>query len=288
MSRAVAWGLILGLGIIAAAAWWLYGMGAPDTDHDAASDRPPATSVDYVDPSQPDEREAPAPPPRQYPLVETPTDGSVNRDGVAPLPALAQSDDALRQSLSKLPTRKPIESLLVPDRLIEKLVVTVSNLDGRLPTVSRWPVGNIQSRPAVQPLSEEGRYRWLPDNAARYDDYVAAFTTPEAETLAALYLRYYPLMQEAYDELGLGGRYFNDRVIAIIDHLLEAPAARAEYTLVQPKVLYRFADPELESLSAGQKLMLRLGPAHSQAVRAQLRELRAAIIARTQPPDDDE
>ena len=43
------------------------------------------------------------------------------------------------------------------------------------------------------------------------------------QQLASIYVRYYPLFQEAYEELGYPGRYFNDRVIEIIDHLLQTP-----------------------------------------------------------------
>jgi hypothetical protein len=44
---------------------------------------------------------------------------------------------------------------------------------------------------------------------------------------------------------------FNDRLIEIMDHLLAAPEIEGPIELVQPKVLYRFADPELEKRSWG-------------------------------------
>jgi hypothetical protein len=46
---------------------------------------------------------------------------------------------------------------------------------------------------------------------------------------------------------------------------------------VQPSVLYKYADPKLESLSSGQKLLIRMGPENETAVKAKLRELRAAL-----------
>ena len=45
--------------------------------------------------------------------------------------------------------------------------------------------------------------------------------------------------------------------------------------------VYQFVDPALESLSAGQKLMLRIGTDNETAVKAQLRALRAQL-AKTQ------
>jgi hypothetical protein len=47
-------------------------------------------------------------------------------------------------------------------------------------------------------------------------------------------------------------------------------------------VLYQFADPELEGLSAGQKIMLRMGAENAAKVKAKLREIRRELSAR--PP----
>jgi hypothetical protein len=45
-------------------------------------------------------------------------------------------------------------------------------------------------------------------------------------------------------------------------------------------VFYKFADPELESLSAGQKIMIRMGPQNAEKVKAKLRALRRELAAR--------
>jgi hypothetical protein len=42
-------------------------------------------------------------------------------------------------------------------------------------------------------------------------------------------------------------------------------------------VLYEFADPALESRSAGQKALIRMGPANARRIKAKLREIRALI-----------
>jgi hypothetical protein len=63
----------------------------------------------------------------------------------------------------------------------------------------------------------------------------------------------------------------------VIDHLLQAPEVSAPIRLVQPKVFYEYADTDLESRSAGQKLLIRMGPANSRAIKAKLREFRAEI-----------
>ena len=62
-----------------------------------------------------------------------------------------------------------------------------------------------------------------------------------------------------------------------VDHLLQAPEVPAPIQVVQPKVFYEYADPNLESRSAGQKLLIRMGPANARIIKAKLRELRAEI-----------
>jgi hypothetical protein len=92
----------------------------------------------------------------------------------------------------------------------------------------------------------------------------------------------YPLFQQAFVELGYPDGYFNDRLIEVIDHLLEAPEPKGPVKLVSPKVLYEFADPELERLSSGQKMMIRVGPENEARLKAKLREIRAAVAAQSQ------
>ncbi|MGQ0653783.1 MAG: DUF3014 domain-containing protein [Betaproteobacteria bacterium] len=48
---------------------------------------------------------------------------------------------------------------------------------------------------------------------------------------------------------------------------------------MRPKVLYEFVDPDLETRSAGQKIMLRMGAENAAKVKAKLREIRQEILA---------
>jgi hypothetical protein len=97
--------------------------------------------------------------------------------------------------------------------------------------------------------------------------------------LVAVYVRFYPLFQQQYEELGYPGKYFNDRLVEVIDHLLAAPEVQGPIRVTQPKVLYEFADPKLEALSAGQKIMVRMGAENAVKVKAKLREIRSALVS---------
>jgi hypothetical protein len=44
-------------------------------------------------------------------------------------------------------------------------------------------------------------------------------------------------------------------------------------------VLYEFADPKLERLSAGQKILLRMGRENALKMKAKLREIRETLVS---------
>ena len=104
---------------------------------------------------------------------------------------------------------------------------------------------------------------------------MVANTDPEA--IAATYRRFYPVLQKTYVEIGYPDGYFNDRVIEVIDHLLLTPNPAEPILLVRPVVLYQFADEELEALSSGQKLLIRMGGENAATIKQVLQKLRALI-----------
>ena len=58
-----------------------------------------------------------------------------------------------------------------------------------------------------------------------------------------------------------------------------APEPVGPIELTRPNVLYTFADPTLEALPAGQKLLIRMGPDNAAVIKAKLRELRSIVTA---------
>ena len=61
--------------------------------------------------------------------------------------------------------------------------------------------------------------------------------------------------------------------------LIATREAPGQLAIVQPKVLYEFADPALEALPSGQKILLRSGPVNERRLKARLAELRKALVA---------
>jgi hypothetical protein len=220
----------------------------------------------------------------EYPVAE-PTataaePGAAAPQPAAPLPLLDDSDAVARSMLERGFGEAPVEAFLIPGRLVRHIVATVDSLDREPVRLKHRPVTHVPG-PVQADLVGERLYELNPRNSERYDAYVSAFDAVDASTLVDGYLRYYPLFQRAYQELGYPQGYFNDRVIAIIDHLLATPAAEQPVQLLRPKVLYTFADPQLEGLSWGRKTLIRMGPAHAATVQRKLTEIRAEIVARS-------
>jgi len=193
----------------------------------------------------------------------------------APLPALAESDSFLQEALAGLFGGASFDLLFHPQDVVRHFVAAIDNLPRKTVAQRIMPIKPVTG--AFRTSGPEGSTVVGPDNAARYTPYVRALQAVDSAKLVALYVRFYPLFQQAYAELGYPSRYFNDRVFEVIDHLLATPDVRGPIALVQPKVMYEYADPSLQDLSAGQKMLVRMGPENEAKVKAKLRELKKAL-----------
>ncbi len=235
------------------------------------------------------EQEATPPPvlpPKTAPVAEAPTPTSPPAPEIRypiqssppekPLPQLAESETPIQEVLTALIDKEQLKRFNL-DTPVRRFVVTVDEL-------SRASVP--QKYDAAKPVP--GKFLTLgadadlaidPRNYRRYAPYVSLIEAIDTKRLSAIYVRFYPLLQEEYRNIGSQKKYFNDRVVETIDNLLAAPELDASPKLAQPKVFYVFADPKIEELSAGQKIMIRMGSENAARIKAKLREIRAEITA---------
>lgn len=199
-----------------------------------------------------------------------------------PLPAINESDKPARDSLAGVFGADAIAEYLVPDEVIRHFVVTVDNLPRRKLALNMRPVKPV---PGNFVVTGEGDTLTLgAANFERYAPLVKVVGAADAKQVAALYVRFYPLLQQSFENLGYPSAYFNDRAVAVIDHLLETPDIKGPIKLVQPRVYYEFADPALEARSSGQKLLIRMGSENAAVIKAKLREIRAELAAKPPAP----
>ncbi|WP_158883844.1 DUF3014 domain-containing protein [Rhodanobacter sp. L36] len=224
----------------------------------------------------------PAPPPIQHPISQASVPASASTTA---LPALDDSDASVASALADLAGASDVHSLLISQQVIPRIVATIDSLPrrglGTFMLPARTPRGNFIAinGPAGTLMSEQ--------NIARYAPYMRIVENVDAKALVSWYVRSYPLFQDAYRQLGYPRGYFNDRLIVVIDNMLAAPDLDQPAALIPSKSSYAYVDPSLESLSAGQKLLLRVGPANEATLKAKLREIRAAIAGQALPAKHD-
>lgn len=235
----------------------------------------PATVVPAA--SAPAPMAAPASPP------EPPVKHPVEAPAAAALLAAADIGSVLEDLLG----RKAVLSFFQTENFPRRFVATVDNLGRSHAPPMAWPVNPTPGRFTVE--ERDGAPVIAIDNSLRYTPLVLLAETVDIGRAVDLYIRMYPLLQQAYVELGYPKRYFNDRLVEVIDILLAAPdvdyPVRLQITEVKgpipserPWVRYEYADPALESLPAGQKILLRIGPVNERRLKAKLAEIRQELL----------
>lgn len=254
---ATRWGVILVAGLGALAAAWFFWL------------KPPPAAPALPAPAAEAAAEAP-PPAADYPVPAAAPEA-------AALPSIDDSDDAFRRALLGVPGAQPLEAWLIPDLLIRRIVVTIDNLPRERVALKLRPLRPVEG--AFRVLErDDGTATLDAANFNRYDAAMAVLTALDDEALVALYFRWYPLFQKAYQDLGYPGASFNNRLIAVIDHLIATPKPPAPLTLVKPKIYWEYADPALEQASYGRRLLWRIGGAHRAALVARLIAIRGRIV----------
>jgi hypothetical protein len=195
-------------------------------------------------------------------------------------------DVYVSNALIELLGRRDVLTFLNTDNFVHRAVASVDNLSHEQAPSRLWPVAPMAGRFTAEQRAD-GIYLSA-TNAKRYAGFVNFVESIDAGRAAALYLRLYPLLQAMYEQLGYPHKYFNDRVVDVIDLLIETPEPREPPKLklvdvkgpipsARPWLCYEFDDPALEARPAGQKILLRMGTANERRIKAKLSEFREEI-----------
>lgn len=264
MDRRMTMGLMAGAAVLIGAALWWNQRAAPPASPPVAQRAAPA-------PSEP----APA-----APAVELPP----------PAPSSPLTAAEIPGALSELLGSGA--ALVLPDGFARRFVATVDNLGREHAPAMAWPIAPVPGRFTVTDAGDAS----VPDaaNEKRYEPYVRLAESVDAAKVAGFYRRVYPLLQSAWRDLGYPHGEFHTRLVAVIDQLLATPQpaqtpavhlvdVKGSVPSLRPWVRYEFVDPQLQSLSAGQKILLRMGPDNERRLKAKLAQWRAALVAREAP-----
>lgn len=235
----------------------------------------------------------PEPPPKPEPEPEPQAAVvEVSEPPPPPLPELDDSDSFVLDALKMLPSSDTALELLVPDNILRKIVRTVMALDEGIVVHDYRPVQSPSSDFKVVKIDEPldidigQRYTLDPANYQRYSAWVSAFSLLDKSSLAAMYSRFSPLLEEAYQQHGVDRGSFHNVVLAVVDNLLSAPIYEQDLVLIQPKVFYQYQNTEIERLPQAHRLLVRMGPENTKTIQAGLRELKQHLQTLDLPKDE--
>jgi hypothetical protein len=275
------WIILVILVVLGLCAWYLLSV-QKDAVEEAPA--PPPIAVEEAPASPPVEEEAQAEPDLRSPVVAE--EAAAEQ---APLPPLADSDPVAVEALSVLVGSEPVRQYVVSEDVIPRLVATLDALSGKQVPASikavEGPGGNFQATADEDPDSvirnaagdPIPQYVVDPVNYQRYTPYVEMLEAADSADIVASYQDYRPLFEEAFRQLGYPDGDFDQRLRSLIDELLATPDVSGPVRLIKPEAYYLYADEQLESLTAGQKVLLRMGPDNAARVKAKLTEIRDAL-----------
>ncbi len=250
--RFVVAGMLLAIAIIIGLGYW--------RASDLARSQEAANLRETRSPAKPSEPAAPAPRPAPQPSWAEP---EVLEPSVA-LPPLNASDSWLREEVEP-DAASFLATLLGESELVRTFAAVLENasrgeyprnLLGFMTPSGKFMVHRVAGKMAIDPASY-----------ARYDAYVQALGAVSPARAATIFLQFEPLLFEALREFGEGPRAPRSLLADALTRIYAIPLSADPVTLVRPKVLYKFADAELEALSPMQKQLLRMGPANLQIIR---------------------
>jgi hypothetical protein len=203
--------------------------------------------------------------------------GATREEAVEPidLPSLDESDGVVRQLVEGLSAHPQLAAWLAGTGLIRTFAVVVDNVaEGRSPVPH---LGFLRPKQPFRAAGQGDRLRIDPRSYERYRPVAEVVTSLDATACARAYLTLKPRITEAYRELGHPGDSFDATLERAIRHLLATPVLTGEVSVVDYVASFRYADPDVEALSAAQKQLLRMGPDGVTAVQGKLREIAAAL-----------
>lgn len=246
---------VIALVVIAGVVYWLLQRSQPEPEV-AILPSSPAVEAPAPEPTatEPTPSAAPAPQPTAPPAPPP-----------VKLPPLDRSDPDVIGFLLDV-SDGGFKDWLIQEHLIRKFVRAMNALEeGKL--VSQYRPFNDPKTPFSATATTDDAWQIDPQNYQRYTPYLESLEQVGPEQLVKIYRRYYPLLQQAFEELGVKKGDFEDVTIRALTRITKAPMPPMEAALSRPSVTYRFSAAEFEQRSAVEKLLFRMGPENAQRLK---------------------
>ena len=121
-----------------------------------------------------------------------------------------------------------------------------------------------------------------PTGYERFNKITESIVSIDSALVADIFQALEPKVQSFYDELGNTDKSFRSTFIKAVNNIQKVPVIHDPIILVRPKIYYKFADPELESMSTLNKQFVRMGPVNTLLIQNKLKEI-TLLIERLPP-----
>jgi hypothetical protein len=206
--------------------------------------------------------------------------------GVAPSP---QEGDELIRKLGPETSKAPqIAGWLANADIVQRLAAAVRLIaDGQSPravlsfvelegdyfvdSVGQKKLGKHVAGRKKAPNEYVERVFVSPRSYARYDKLTDVFATMDIAYAGRSYRRMRPYFEGAFSQVARPGEHFDDVLAQAIDRLVAVRVPDGQIELVPKGANYLYKDPALESMSAAEKHVLRMGPKNAKIFQDTLR-----------------
>ncbi len=191
------------------------------------------------------------------------------------LPELDNSDPLLIQNSQSLFKNIEQEKLLIKTDIVRNFVVFVDNFSqGVLLT----QFSNFKAPKQRFLVEKQNHNLYLnPKSYQRYNIYADIIANIDTTLIMQEYKKLQPLFDKAYSDISYNQQSFNTILSLAIENVLQTPIIEDSIELVSPSVMYRFADDDLETLPATQKLLIRMGPKNTIKIKNKLRDIQKIL-----------
>lgn len=215
--------------------------------------------------------------PIPQPTIPEPTplpEEVVTQADLGNIPDLESSDEYLKD----LATKKKEWQLELPARdLIRNAVTAIERISRN--QNPNGQLGFLQPDTSFQVTAQDDRFFLTQENYARYDELISSLKAVDFKYAALVYRHIFPVMLEAYNELGNGDQAFPQKLAKVFTNVLNFEYPEGPLELAGKDGSYIFVDESLEAASPLEKALLRMGPEHTKTLQEKIREFKAALEA---------
>lgn len=192
------------------------------------------------------------------------------------LPRLDESDQFVRDRISMMSSKEGLKTWLSTDDLLRR---SASYLDGLSRGVILGKIFPLSSPESNFATHRDDDIIWL--NAGNYERYnatIQVLTSIDMKLVAQMFHFSRPLLESAFSELGYQPRQMDGIILTALDQVISTPVIVEPIQLTRDSVIYKFADPGLESLTPLQKQLIRSGPENTQRLQQQAILLKNSLL----------